>query len=319
MFLSIIISTHNKLPYLKAMLSNLQQQIVSIDAEIIVIADGCTDGTNLFLEQQRPNSRFAYKCVKQSGQASGRNYGIGNSKGEFLLFMDDDILPMPGYFQELKESLNLFPNHIHSGNLYTINEEAAESVIKQIENIGKVPWIELSQNVCDSNFLYEIPRSIAKIDQSKSVMNQILCWWALVTGGNMCLHRSVLENIGNFDEDFQGWGPEDLDLCYRAFCKNYKWKFNQSCALYHLNHSRDSSNIGNSVMKNVIHLYKKYDRPKTISGMMSFFNGVISLNAFNAICANELDLPTVQLEEYYVSLNDYVDKNQIINWKKKEA
>jgi GT2 family glycosyltransferase len=319
MFLSIIISTHNKLPYLKSMLSNLFSQIASLEIEVFVIADGCTDGTNLFLKNLKYNSTFSYICINQLGQASGRNIGIEHTNGDFVLFMDDDILTGPRYFENLLNSLKLHPNYIHSGSLFTVRIEAVESIFFQIENYQITPWEEVKGNICESNFLYGIPRSIKKRIGQKTVMNNVFCWWALVTGGNMCLHRSILENIGGFDKDFKGWGPEDLDLCYRAFCKNYKWMFNESCVLYHLNHERNSSSIGNSVMKNMIYLYKKYDRPNTIKAMMSFFNGVISLNTFNSICAKEVGLPTIELDEYYISLNDYLEKNQIINWKKKEA
>lgn len=37
----------------------------------------------------------------------------------------------------------------------------------------------------------------------------------LMYGGNFSLERALLDEVGHFDESFQGWGVEDGELAYR--------------------------------------------------------------------------------------------------------
>lgn len=316
MQLSVVICTHNKIDYLEAVLFNLQNQERLKGVEIILIADGCTDNTSDFLKSHTFKYRFKYKCIPQSGLATARNQGIRLSEGKHILFMDDDILLAPDYFKKLLASLNVYPNHIHSGNLYNVRMDAVPSICETIHNLSQVATSTLDKEILKTDFIYEIPRIIHRKGEKRHT--QVACWWALVTGGNMCLSREILEEIGYFEEHFKSWAPEDIDLCYRAFQAKYQWRFNANCTLYHLNHTRDTEAIANSMMKNILFLYKKFDKPKSILALLNFYNGVISLNEFNKICSLDIDKEQIELEDYFLNLKDYINKSQLINWKKNE-
>ena len=94
---SIIIPTHNRRASVERALRALAAQSCSLSrVEVIVVADGCTDGT---LEISRTAWPFAVRVLDQPGlgPAAARNRGAAAATGERLIFLDDDIEPFPGF------------------------------------------------------------------------------------------------------------------------------------------------------------------------------------------------------------------------------
>ena len=97
---SIIIPTHNRRSVLLETLDCLGLQSQPPDAfEVIVIADGCTDGTVEALRVSR--TPFALRVLEQSNRGAGaaRNTGAAAASGDVLIFLDDDIQMEPGFVE----------------------------------------------------------------------------------------------------------------------------------------------------------------------------------------------------------------------------
>lgn len=94
--LTVIIPTHNRIAALRRTINSLAVQEYPADQfEVIVVADGCSDGTVAELRQlQTP---FAMTCLEQNGEgaAAARNFGAAHARGRWLLFLDDDIEATP--------------------------------------------------------------------------------------------------------------------------------------------------------------------------------------------------------------------------------
>src|SRR5687767_9303442 len=95
---SLIIPSHNRSTSLRRTLDALDRQDCGPAIfEVIVSLDGCTDGS----EQMLADATTAYQLSWVSGPASGaavaRNRGVTRARGPLLLFIDDDIEPMPGF------------------------------------------------------------------------------------------------------------------------------------------------------------------------------------------------------------------------------
>ncbi|HLU25449.1 MAG TPA: glycosyltransferase [Longimicrobiales bacterium] len=91
---SVVIPTHNRLPILLQCLEAVAAQSVPAEwLEVIVVADGCTDGTADALRGRR--FPFELRVIEQpaSGAAAARNRGATEARGELLLFLDDDVIP----------------------------------------------------------------------------------------------------------------------------------------------------------------------------------------------------------------------------------
>lgn len=98
MKLSIIIPTYNEENYLPLLLQSIKDQNYS-DYEIIVADAGSTDKTREIAES------FGSVVVDGGSPAVGRNNGAKIAKGEYLLFLDSDVILTEDY---LEDALNEF-------------------------------------------------------------------------------------------------------------------------------------------------------------------------------------------------------------------
>jgi len=97
---SVVIPTHNRRELLGKLLDALAGQTCPPERmEVVVVADGCHDGTaEMLANYQAP---FAMKVVEQpgSGPSTARNAGVRAATGELLVFLDDDVLPGSDFLQ----------------------------------------------------------------------------------------------------------------------------------------------------------------------------------------------------------------------------
>lgn len=98
MKLSIIIPTYNEEKYLPKLLQSIRDQDFS-NYEIIVADAESTDKTREIAES------YNCKVVKGGSPATGRNNGAKAAYGEYLLFLDADVILTEGY---LESALNEF-------------------------------------------------------------------------------------------------------------------------------------------------------------------------------------------------------------------
>ena len=89
---SIVISTYNRAQMLPRAIESAQQ--AGSDLEVIVVDDCSTDGTPELCARLE-NIRY-FRLESNRGLANGRNVGIAESASEFIAFLDDDDLRLPG-------------------------------------------------------------------------------------------------------------------------------------------------------------------------------------------------------------------------------
>ena len=97
---SVVIPTHNRRLSLALTLDSIGRQTVSPEIfEVIVIADGCQDGTQEMLSQYRAGYRLAIISQAGLGSSAARNAGAAQATGELIIFLDDDIRASPGLIE----------------------------------------------------------------------------------------------------------------------------------------------------------------------------------------------------------------------------
>ncbi len=99
---SIIIATKNR----SNILARSLNAMLSLDFdsfEIIVANDGSTDSTKSFLEDisSKTSKIKALNFSKSRGPAFARNRAIEQSKGRFIVIMDDDCIPQKKWLSQL--------------------------------------------------------------------------------------------------------------------------------------------------------------------------------------------------------------------------
>ncbi|MBM4240519.1 MAG: glycosyltransferase [Euryarchaeota archaeon] len=96
MKLSIIIPTYNEEQYLPKLLKSIKSQDFT-DHEVIVADAGSKDGTREIAES------YGCNVVEGGLPAVGRNNGVKISRGEYLLFLDSDVVLTDGYLESALE------------------------------------------------------------------------------------------------------------------------------------------------------------------------------------------------------------------------
>jgi GT2 family glycosyltransferase len=100
-FFSVVMPTHQRQRSLHRTLTALASQEYPCDRlELIVVCDGCTDGSAQMVRDLR--LPFANTVIEQpnSGPAAARNSALRLARGPYVLFLDDDVVAQPGLLSE---------------------------------------------------------------------------------------------------------------------------------------------------------------------------------------------------------------------------
>jgi GT2 family glycosyltransferase len=89
---SIIIPTYNHcVDLLKPCIDSIKKTTDLSSTEIIVVANGCTDGTKEYMESLGKPFKLLY-YEEKLGFTKAINEGIKQSKGEYLIFLNNDTV-----------------------------------------------------------------------------------------------------------------------------------------------------------------------------------------------------------------------------------
>lgn len=104
--LSFIIPVHNKLEYTEPFLRSLFAHLPP-DSEIVIVDNGSTDGTAQFLHsfRNRTDSVKVLQLEENRGYSEANNIGAKAAAGELLIFLNNDMLALPGSFAPYLEEL----------------------------------------------------------------------------------------------------------------------------------------------------------------------------------------------------------------------
>lgn len=99
--ISVIIPVYNVENYLKKCLDSITNQTLE-DMEIICIDDGSTDSSpDILKEYSKKDKRIKIITKENEGQATARNLGIKEAKGEYIAFIDSDDFIEPEMLEKL--------------------------------------------------------------------------------------------------------------------------------------------------------------------------------------------------------------------------
>jgi GT2 family glycosyltransferase len=97
---SVVIPTHNRRLCLLQCLDALAAQTFELHRlEVIVVADGCSDGTETALASAQYPYPLRVLAQPAAGASAARNRGAAAAQGPLLIFLDDDVIPSPDLVQ----------------------------------------------------------------------------------------------------------------------------------------------------------------------------------------------------------------------------
>ena len=206
---SVVVPTFRRRDSVLETVLSLRGQTFTDGFEVIVVVDGSDDGSGEALRSLEVP--FPLKVIEQSnaGAASARNRGASEATGEFLLFLDDDMVAHP----------ELLVQH------YNSQRSDADTVL------GHLPLHPESPENFLSRAVGRWAENRAKKLQTKG--NQLNLGDLLT--GQLSIRRELFEALGGFDAEFTrngSFGAEDTDLGWRLLQGGYRVVFNPNAISY---------------------------------------------------------------------------------------
>ena len=206
---SIVIPTWNRAHLLDALLRSLYEErnsYIQGNTEVIVIDSSEGDQRESILY-----SCQEYDAIFLEGDNSvrkKRNKGIRHARYDYILFIDSDVTVEKGI---LNEYVTAYRNNSHV-NL--------GGVLGYTEFVGK------------KTFWWRILELTSLINSFSFARNYPFHSWTI--GNNVSFKKSVLEEIGMFEENFPfKLGGDDLDMTYRVTKAGYMIASAPNATTYH--------------------------------------------------------------------------------------
>jgi len=180
MKVTVAICTHNRSKDTKEAVESVMAGSASFDDyEVIVVDNRSTDDTAAAVQalQERYGHRLRYVYEQELGLSVARNRAVREAKGEYILFLDDDALAMPGWM------------------------EAIVDVFESDPAIGCVGGrIEPVWETAEPEWIPEEHRSVFTIlDYARTVTEMKAP--SIPYGANVAFRRELFLDIGSFRED----------------------------------------------------------------------------------------------------------------------
>lgn len=213
MKISVIIPTLNRVICLQRLLNTVLKQTLKPHDVIIVdqsdnetIYDYFSEIKNTF-KLYNIKLLYAKQCLKSSSIA--RNFGIVIATGDWLSFLDDDVVLDSNYYLEFNDYIKFNPAAVLlAGNMSNVRP-ACTFKEKTIDFIKKVFLMDRQSN--EDGYIY--PSFFG--NQPAGFTEVKRCQW--VSGGNSLVRASVAKDI-KFDDKLISYSfAEDKDFSYRVF------------------------------------------------------------------------------------------------------
>lgn len=164
---SICVPTYNRRQFLKAALDSIYAQTWK-DYEVVVVDDGSTDGTEMFVRSLSLPLRYIRQA--NQGATGAKNTLISEARGRYIMFLDSDDVLYADSLQRLMDAMNEAEDKIAYGSYVRIDQEGR--VIgkdKKKLHSGNIT-VPLFQNIivhsCGTLFPTEILRQYGGFDKS---------------------------------------------------------------------------------------------------------------------------------------------------------
>lgn len=213
---SIIIPCFNAEEYIKKCLDSILASKY-LGFEVIVIDDGSKDKSTEVLKKYQKLPRVRVFSFKENhGPAKARNFGVAQSLGKYLLFLDIDTEIERGGLKKIIKRL------ASDKTIGALQFKIMSGKSKKIETAGHF--------LSPIGFPYEIGagENEEKWNQEEKIFG--------ARSAGMAVRKNVFKKIGGFDEDYLIYG-EETDLCWRIWLAGFKVIYFPKAKIYHFGKS----------------------------------------------------------------------------------
>ena len=225
---SVVIPVYNKWELTEACLRSLAAPLAGKACEIIVVDNASSDATRQAcpaLGQALFGDLFVYHRAERNlnfGPAS--NLGAKMARGDFLLFLNNDTLAVPGYEDwhgKLIQDFSAWPDVAATGPVLLYPPMKNSPLGATVQHLGV-----FVSPVLKVGHLYEgIPANSPLAAKRR--------FFQVIAAACMLMPRALFLEHGGFNKGYVN-GFEDVYLCARLFAAGWRMTINPQARLYHL-------------------------------------------------------------------------------------
>jgi GT2 family glycosyltransferase len=205
--LSVIIATHNNLELLRRCLDGWRRHADGQPVELIVIEDGCTDGTPDYLRETEATAwgrrHLRWVHTDDVHELVCTNTGFAHARAPLILSWHDDMFLQAGWF--VPELLATF-RHIPQIGLMALSRGLNFTHLDEPVRTwhDSVDWRRVQSTIGPA------PLNWARIYEVDGVMRP----WVV--------RRECIDRVGPLDEAFRPTEWDEVDFCYRIRAAGWK-------------------------------------------------------------------------------------------------
>lgn len=227
---TLIISTYNRPDALSVCLDSVRN-LRTLPDEVIVGDDGSGPETAETIRRFQNDFPVELHHIRQPDEgfrlAMIRNKCIAAAKGDYIIQIDGDLFLHPDFIAD--HLIQARSGHYLKGGRVQLNKELTDEICLDGHARIITPFtsgIEKKR----ANALRIPPLASFLAPRYRQHRDNVL-------GCNMSFFRSDLLAVNGYDESFEGWGGEDLDLSFRLRNLGVGRRYLKFCGLaYHLWH-----------------------------------------------------------------------------------
>ncbi|MHB8095866.1 MAG: glycosyltransferase family 2 protein [Candidatus Aminicenantales bacterium] len=253
---SLCLVNYNDAAHLPECLKSVGAAASGISFEVIVVDNSSSDGSCAMVEKDFPGTKLI-RNAENEGFGRANNRAARESRGEFLLFLNTDVILRPGTLEPLLEEMRVHPSTgIAAPALVGAGDRP------QVSFGGRVTFFT---EMLRKTFLNRmIARRLRKDRRRREVR------W--VSGAFLLARRSVFLESGGFDERFFLYF-EDIDLCLRTLAGGWKVVFLPRAESFHCGGVTTAGRPLRSRLeyrKSQVYFYQKHNSPLS-STLLRFY------------------------------------------------
>lgn len=228
---SVIILNRNGKDKLQILFNSLKKCNFYRNFEVIVVDNGSTDDSLTFMQSWA--ERLPLRVIANADNmtfSAANNIAAKDAKGEYLLFLNNDIEITDNWLDSLMETMKNTenPGAIGARLLYPELPEGhpQREKSKKIQHDG----IAFKDKTRDKTYFIQ-PYNM-KNGEEYEVASEPYTERIAVTAAVLLVRKTVFDEIGGFDENYN-YGYEDVDLCLELRKAGYRNYMANQCVVYH--------------------------------------------------------------------------------------
>ncbi len=243
MDLSVVIVSFNAPEFLRLTLKSVFAALSNIQGEVIVV-DNSLNNSCVDLVRKEFADCLLIDNKDNPGFSVANNQGIKKAQGDYILILNPDTIIAEDTFEKM---LSFMRKKENMGGLGIRMLDGSGGFLPESKRGIPSPWASFSKM---SGLSMLFPTSSLFAEYQKGYLSELENHSVeILAGAYMCFPKSVLNQIGGFDEDFFMYG-EDIDLSYRSILAGYKNYFFSDSAIIHFK--------GESTVKDKVYVKRFY-------------------------------------------------------------